>query len=80
MEMTTENPQPNKPQESPGDNSPEKYRLVLMAGGMVLGVMVAYLFGLFSRGSVKTLDLVFWAVGGALIGFFASVHDPRKKT
>ena len=76
--MATQNPQEEK-QTDQGDHSPEKYRLVLVVGGMVLGVVIAYVFGLFSRGPVKTLDLVFWAIGGAIIGFFASVRDPRKK-
>ena len=77
--MTPENPQEEKPQESQSDPTPEKYRLALIVGGMLLGVLIAYLFGLFSRGPVKTFDLVFWAIGGGVIGFFASVRDPRKK-
>lgn len=76
--MSSDNPQEEQPA-SPGDNSPEKYRLALIVGGMVLGVIIAYVFGLFSRGPVNTFDLVFWAIGGGVIGFFASVRDPRKK-
>lgn len=72
--MTSENPQ-----ENPGDNAPEKYRLVLTVGGMVLGVVVAYVFGFFSKSPTKPLDLIFWAIGGAVIGFFASMRDPRIK-
>ena len=77
--MATENPRDEKPPADPGDHSPEKYRLVLVVGGMVLGVVIAYVFGLFSRGPVKMFDLVFWAIGGAIIGFFASMRDPRKR-
>jgi hypothetical protein len=73
-----QNPQEEKPRAEQPDNSPEKYRLVLVVGGMVLGVAIAYLFSFFSRGPVKLLDVVFWAIGGAVIGFFASVRDPRK--
>ena len=73
-----QNPQEEKPNTGQPDNSPEKYRLVLVVGGMVLGVAIAYLFSFFSRGPVKLLDVVFWAIGGAIIGFFASVRDPRK--
>jgi hypothetical protein len=78
--MATENPQEEKKPEVQDTSSPERHRLALIVGGMVLGVMVAFLFGLFSQGPVKTLDLVFWAIGGGILGFFASVRDPRKKT
>ena len=80
--MALENPQPETPQSSPGDNSPEKYRLALIVGGMVLGVIIAYVFGLFSRGPVHTFDLIFWAIGGGLLGFSASLpvrpRTPRQ--
>ena len=79
IEMATQSPQEEEPRSDQPDSSPEKYRLVLVVGGMALGVAIAYLFSLFSRGPVKLLDLVFWAIGGAIIGFFASVRDPRTK-
>lgn len=76
--MASENPQEEKPQGGEGDNSPTKYRLALVVGGMILGVIIAYVFGLFSRGPVKTFDLVFWAIGGALLGLSASFPNRRK--
>jgi len=64
--------------ENPQENSPAKHRLTLVIGGMVLGVIVAYLFSALGRGPVKTLDLVFWAIGGALLGLAASLPQQRK--
>ncbi len=64
--------------ENPQQNSPEKHRLTLVIGGMVLGMLVAYLFGALGRGPVKPLDLIFWAVGGALLGLLASLPQPRR--
>ncbi len=72
--MPVENPQQNPPVKSP-----EKYRLALVVSGVVLGVLIACVFSLFSRGPVNTFDLIFWAIGGGVIGFFAGVRDPRKK-
>jgi len=62
--MSVENPQPK---------SPEKYRLVLVVGGVVLGVLIAYLFSKFYQAPVKSLDLVVWAIGGGLLGLSASL-------
>ena len=64
--------------ENPQENSPAKYRLALVIGGIVLGVIVAYLFGALGSGPVKMLDLVFWAIGGALLGLAASLPQQRK--
>jgi len=66
--MSSENPQQNPP-----ENSPEKYRLVLVVGGVVLGVIVAYLFSSLYKAPVKSLDLIFWAIGGGLLGLSASL-------
>jgi len=66
--MSVENPQQNPPVKSP-----EKYRLALVVGGVVLGVLVAYLFSLFYQAPVKSLDLIFWAIGGGLLGLSASL-------
>jgi len=64
--------------ENPQENSPARHRLALVIGGMVLGVIVAYLFGALGGGQVKTLDLIFWIVGGALLGLSASLPSQRK--
>ena len=66
--MSSENPQQNRP-----DNSPDQHRLVLVLGGVVLGIVVAYLFSIFYQAPVKSLDLIFWAIGGGLLGFLASL-------
>jgi len=66
--MSSENPQQNQP-----ENSPEKYRLALVVGGVMLGVIVAYLFSLFYKATVNSLDLIFSAIGGGLLGFFSSL-------
>jgi len=66
--MALENPQQNPPR-----NSPEKYRLVLVVGGVVLGIIVAYLFSALYRAPVKSFDLIFWAIGGGLLGLSASL-------
>ena len=55
--------------------SPEKHRLALVVGGMVLGVIVAFVFSVFYRGPVKSLDLIFWAIGGGLLGFRQPAHS-----
>lgn len=64
--------------ENPEENSPARHRLTLVIGGMVLGMIVAYLFGALGRGPVKTLDVIFWIIGGALLGLAASLPQPRK--
>ena len=64
--------------ENPPGNSPEKHRWTLVIGGMVLGVIVAYLFSALGGGPVKLFDLVFWIIGGALLGFSASLPSRRK--
>jgi hypothetical protein len=66
--MSLENPQQNQP-----ESSPEKYRLALIVGGAVLGVVVAYLFSTFYKAPVKSLDLIVWVIGGGLLGFSASL-------
>jgi hypothetical protein len=66
--MSSDNPQQNQPK-----NSPEKYRPVLVVSGVVLGIIVAYLFSTFYKAPVKSLDLIFWAIGGGLLGLSASL-------
>jgi hypothetical protein len=68
-----------KMSENPQDNaSPEKYRLALVVGGVILGVIIAFVFSVFYKGPVKSLDLIFWAIGGGLLGFSASLPARRK--
>lgn len=68
--------------EEPQSNSPEKYRLALIVGGVALGVIVAFLFSAFYKAPVKSLDLIFWAIGGGFLGFSASLptrpRTPRQ--
>jgi hypothetical protein len=68
--MSSENPQ--------GNASPEKYRLALVVGGVVLGIMVAFIFSTLYKAPVKSLDLIFWAIGGGLLGLSASLPARRK--
>jgi len=60
-------------QNPPEHKSPENYRLALVVGGVIIGVLIAYVFSTFYQAPVKTLDLVFWAVGGGLLGLSASL-------
>ena len=65
--------------ENPQDNaSPEKHRLALVVGGVILGILIAFVFSVFYKGPVKSLDLIFWAIGGGLLGFAASLPAWRK--
>jgi len=65
--------------ENPQDNaSPEKHRLALVVGGVILGILIAFVFSAFYKGPVKSLDLIFWAIGGGLLGFAASLPARRK--
>jgi hypothetical protein len=65
--------------ENPPDNaSPEKHRLALVVGGVILGIIIALVFSAFYKGPVKSLDLIFWAIGGGLLGLSASLPTRRK--
>lgn len=65
--------------ESPQDNSsPSGHRLALFIGGIALGIIVALGFSLFYKSQVKVLDLVFWAIGGGLLGLSAGLPARRK--
>jgi len=54
----------------------------LIVGGVALGVIVAFLFSAFYKAPVKSLDLIFWAIGGGFLGFSASLptrpRTPRQ--
>jgi len=63
--------------ENPQSHSPENHRLALVVGGVVLGIIIAFVFSVFYKGPVKSLDLIFWAIGGGLLGFSASL--PTRK-
>jgi hypothetical protein len=65
--------------ENPQDKtSPEKHRLALVVGGVILGIIIAFVFSVFYKGPVKSLDLIFWAIGGGLLGFSASLPARRR--
>jgi hypothetical protein len=68
--MSSENPQDN--------SSPSNHRLALVVGGIALGIIVALGFSLLYKSEVKTLDVVFWAIGGGLLGLSASLTARRK--
>ena len=54
----------------------------MIVGGVALGVIVAFLFSAFYKAPVKSLDLIFWAIGGGFLGFSASLptrpRTPRQ--
>ena len=64
--------------ENPQSNSPENHRLALVVGGVILGIIIAFVFSAFYKGPVKSLDLIFWAIGGGLLGLSASLPTRRK--
>ena len=54
-------------------------RLAIVALGAISGAVVALMFSVFSGHPTPTWELIIGAIGGALLGFSASLGEVRRK-
>jgi len=54
-------------------------RLAIVALGAISGAVVALMFSVFSGHPTPTWELIIGAIGGALLGFSASLGEARRK-
>jgi peptidoglycan/LPS O-acetylase OafA/YrhL len=54
-------------------------RLAIVVLGAISGAVVALMFSVFSGQPTPTWELIIGAIGGALLGFSASLGEVRRK-